>query len=458
MRDALARVDGAWHAYLSKLDEVISTADELKRMPSSSAIFGRMETSFSEMTTARQSVRETMTAYSTLYEASLGSLGRHTIGRDVLLTSTASADADDMEQWLTQQGNGLELLSECERALIRYRGCAKQLRAFSILVRWDGPFDGFSALITSLELSVKDGAQLYRELERIERFRSHCTEESTNRDWTPFADDTLRRDGWKVLCSPLREVTVTPDLVGMALRVLLDTESPGHGSMIGHVLAKWSADLARTCKTLSVLSRQQLERLWDDDTQMRPAFTLCVLNSWLNACDNNDPARMEYWYWVPLKEASASHEDQHVHISGSVYKFLHELKVLAMKGAIRGSGSLQQLLAKLGGEKDHAGLRVNHLYDQVKQRVLLRPHYGGNYRRLAVIAYKELFSPLHDSILACDSDEVRRLLHELRAQFDFGAWFARNSVRFERYGHIASEHKKRSSNTLVTDLIVSMNG
>ncbi|MDS4019581.1 MAG: hypothetical protein RKR03_03590 [Candidatus Competibacter sp.] len=443
LRKTLDQFALAWQAYLLKIDDFMSSTYEIKSEPSSIEIISKLEKNLSDINVTLQSINESINSYFTLFQNSLISIGKKIIGQENLVTKIQHTEYNDIDQWLRQQSSELAILIECEKKLICYRDNTKKLEEHGIVVSWEGPFDSLLALIDWLNLSNNNNNQLYQKLKKIEKFRHHCADESENKNWTPFADDVLKFEGWKVLCYPFEKLKVTPYAIGVALRMLLDQEAIKDDQFITDVLKDWRMDLIRTCKILSALSRVQLEYLWGKDALLQPALTLCLLNSWLNACDNKDPSHIDYWYWRPLKEVSIRPEDQYDRVRNSAYKFLYELRNLIWKNYICESSSLQQMITNLGREKEDINLRASQLYDQVKQRVITRPNYGGNYGRIAICAYEELFLPLSKAILAHNSDEVRHLFDKLNNQFDFGTWFVHNSGQLERFGHISSEHKKK---------------
>ncbi|MCK5017480.1 MAG: hypothetical protein KAS32_10470, partial [Candidatus Peribacteraceae bacterium] len=175
---------------------------------------------------------------------------------------------------------------------------------------------------------------------------------------------------------------------------------------------------------------------------MRPALTMCTLNSWLIDCDNTDSSAVDFWYLKPLKEASTRLDGLNIHVCKSVNSFLYELKVFVRQGANCSSGSMYRILADLDDGVKVSKVWIDQLYNLVRQRVIVRPNYPGNYGRLAGKAYEELFLPFHDAVEARDLEVVRRKYHEFLEIFNFGSWFTTHSEGIGSY-YIASEHKKK---------------
>ncbi len=417
------------------IDYYIIEHDKLKSNLSSFSAIYKVKELMSEIEEDLILIHESMKAYMAKAEETIEHIGDKGIGQTLLIKGSLVSEMESIKEWLHKKEREFEDIVSCKEVILKYVECNHKLRSYDIENKWGGPFNNINAMILWLNESVDSGVNVYKEFEKIESIKFHCEEMSDISNWDPLNDEVLVANGWEVLCLKSQRSKLSPILIGVALRKLFDKGGRENYKYIVKVINEWNKDLVSACKALSVLSRSNIEELWDNNVGIRPILSLSLLNSWLN-----NPSEMDYWYWKPLQDISTkggSHYDE----SNHSHRFLYELKTMLFNTDVSNIDIFQQVFYGAIDKKRDV-LNCNNHYVQVKNKVLHQPNYKGHYGSLANKAYRELYQPLHKAINSRDPGTVQTIIRKKRESFDFNLWFEQAIKVMEHKGYVDAQHKK----------------
>ena len=218
LRNALTRIRHDLQTHLSNVDELTDAATKIKRTPESSAIINSLIACVEKLKARWMSVLESMDSYDNQFEDCLKSLGLRTIGRETLVKHMASIKPKSVGKWLKQEGDKLDSFDKCEKYLVCYGDRLTALKKYDVPEKWEGPFEGLSALTQWLEANIESGEKLYQSLVEIDTFRQRCADSSTDPNWNPLREGTLQPEDWRILCSQSQKSTVPTYVIGVAAR------------------------------------------------------------------------------------------------------------------------------------------------------------------------------------------------------------------------------------------------
>ncbi|MFK5915403.1 MAG: hypothetical protein QM484_13610 [Woeseiaceae bacterium] len=442
LKQLLDEINCNWNDYESKLEKVSSYCTDLKEDTSSEIKITRLYEFISVVKDKLSEIHDSINEYSLLHRELFLKMGKNIIGREELVGGRHNVDVVNVGDWIGLHLDKLNEIDSHHKELIKYSDYSKKLKKFGIEERWKGPFSDCSELISWIKSSNREMEKIVFEIDSIQKFRERCAIFALDKKWDPLADKELDMDGWRTLCSSLQKKSINPYAVGLVLRKLMEADYEQIKSIIEGSIGVRSQDLGRNCKILSMLSNMQIDLLWSSCTDLRPILTMCSLNSWFISSKNNDVSATDYWYQKSLKDTSIHLDEAHIHIDKTVSNFLYDLKLLDTKVANFSGGALQQIISRFGEDTAETRNRINRLYEQVKQQLLIMPKFRGNYGRLTNNAYEEILSPFHDAIKARNPVLVNDKYGAFREGFEFGDWYTRKTAGFEKR-YISSQHKKK---------------
>jgi len=333
LRRQLSDIQTTWISYSKRIENLVSLANSLKNDLASLSIISEVEKIVGELKDSLQVVRQSMNSYEKSFDGKILEIAHSVDAENWSINATLGAEKEEPKEWLGKQLVSLAEFDRFERLFNAYQEYESKLSEHGYSLKWEGAFDQLSGLIAWLETNIAEAEVQHRELTLASSTISNCLANSIIFTWDPLRDETFQLEKCRIFFSAVLEPPPHAYLLGFALRVLLDSGSEEYINTSG-ILNEWNNDLARTCKILSVLSRSQTEKLWEIRSDLRPALSLCLLNSWLESCDLEDPLAVNYWDWMPLRDPSSHSKLQTLHLENCVHQFLHELSILVVKGEI----------------------------------------------------------------------------------------------------------------------------